>query len=183
MHLFRRSVIALPILVLLCAVSPAEKKKVPAVFDNATYVYIEAMDGDEFSPDLLPEDRDAILNVRKALDQWGRYEQTVRGSEADLIFVVRKGRRSTAKGGVIVGRPGSARTGVGGLAGADAGPSQDMLEVRTSSSNRSGKSGGALGTRIWQRFEDGGLDTPDLPLIAELRAAVEHDYPAPRRKP
>lgn len=180
-NLMTRAVIALPVFMLLCAVSPAEKKNVPAVFGNATYVFVEAMDGDEFSPDLLPEDRDAIMDVRQALDKWGRYTLTLRRSEADLIFVVRKGRRATAKGGVIVRRRGP--TGLGGLGGGDVGPSQDMLEVHMSSPGGSGSSESALGTRIWQRFEDDGLDAPDLPLVAELRTAVEHDYPAHPQKP
>ena len=70
-----------------------DKKKtiVPAVFGQARYVYVEAVDGREFDPNLYPEDREAIADVRDALADWNRYTLTTEREQADLVIVVRKG--------------------------------------------------------------------------------------------
>jgi hypothetical protein len=36
---------------------------------------------------------------------------------------------------------------------------------------------GKLTGLVWSREQDGGLDAPAVPLIAQLKAAVEHAYP------
>jgi hypothetical protein len=89
---------------------------VPAVFGAARYVYVEAVDGDEFNPRLLPEDRQAIADVRHALQDWNRYVLTIRRREADLVFVVRKGRLVTAEAGAGVH--------IGSRQGVNQGPAQ-----------------------------------------------------------
>src|SRR5579871_2622990 len=80
-----------------------KKHTLPAVFNQARYVFVESMDGDIYTPGLLPEDRQAIADVQNALDEWGRYVLTVNRSDADLIFVVRKGRLVEDKLGGSIG--------------------------------------------------------------------------------
>src|SRR5271156_682719 len=85
------------LLLLLFFPGPAQSKKkdpdIPALYRQARYVYVEAVDGDEFDPRLYPEDRQAIADVRHALQAWNRYTLTIRRQDADLVFVVRKGPR------------------------------------------------------------------------------------------
>jgi hypothetical protein len=72
------------LLLLLFFPGPAQSKKkdpdIPALFRQAHYVYVEAVDGDEFNPRLYPEDRQAIADVRQALQTWNRYTLTIPAS-------------------------------------------------------------------------------------------------------
>ena len=70
----------------------------PAVFSNARYVYVQAEDGDIMRPGLYPEDRDAISDVQQGIRDWNRYAVAVNREDADLIFIVRKGRIAGAQG-------------------------------------------------------------------------------------
>jgi hypothetical protein len=121
---------------------PKKSATLPDFFLNATYVYVEAYDGNEYDPRLLPEDRKAIADVADAVQKWGRYHLTLRREEADILIQVRKGRLASAQGrvGVSVGTvpnggqlPPSSRTetstNVG--AGVEAGPPNDLLWVYT----------------------------------------------------
>lgn len=60
----------------------------PKTLLNARYVYVTAYDGDQFNPNLLPEDRQAIAAVQNALEQWGRYIVVYRPKDADIIIAV-----------------------------------------------------------------------------------------------
>lgn len=60
----------------------------PKTLTNARYVYVAAYDGDQFDPNLLPDDRVAIANVQDALRQWGRYVIVYRRQDADMILLV-----------------------------------------------------------------------------------------------
>jgi hypothetical protein len=46
----------------LAALNPNDEKvpPFPGTLANARYVYVASYDGDQFNPNLLPEDRDAI---------------------------------------------------------------------------------------------------------------------------
>jgi len=74
----------------------AQKSKkhsdVSAVFMNARYVYVEAEAGDITRPGLYPEDRQAIADAQEGIQDWDRYHLVTRREEADLAFIVRKGR-------------------------------------------------------------------------------------------
>lgn len=106
-----------------------KKPNVPAVFGQAQYVYVEAIDGSQFDPNLYPEDREAIADVQDALSNWHRYVLTMEREHADLIIVVRKGRAASANVGVSPrsGVPNSGSIGIGqqgpgqGRAGTSAG--------------------------------------------------------------
>jgi hypothetical protein len=83
-------------LLLLCAVSAVASPHVgqskvlpfPKTLTNARYVYVASYDGDQFDPNLLPDDRAAIANVQDSLRQWGRYVIVYRAQDADMILLV-----------------------------------------------------------------------------------------------
>ena len=60
----------------------------PGILANARYVYVASYDGDQFNPNLLPEDRDAIGAVQNAIQKWGKLTIVYRPSEADIIILV-----------------------------------------------------------------------------------------------
>ena len=154
----------------------------PAIFGQATFVYVETPDGDAFTPGLLPEDRQAIFDVEKGIRNWNRYQLTPRRDQAELIFVVRTGRVATAgaHAGLSTGNhspngrvdPGSANpqgNSVGG--GAEVGPPDDLLFVYIHNSE------GKLGTPIWNRSEPDGLRSRMCRLLREVKSEVDSAYP------
>lgn len=189
-----RMVLVIAALLLPCLVFAGDKKNkktVPAVFANAKYVWVKAEDGDAFTPGLLPEDRQAIADVMDALRDWNRYVLTASQDEAELVFIVRKGRLATGRLGGTVGTPGGpaggqfpgqprggGQNGPGGPVGmpgvgvgAEVGPPDDLLEVRMRNTD------GTLSSPVWRRTQADGLDAPQVPLMRTLRNAVEKDYP------
>jgi hypothetical protein len=60
----------------------------PGTLANARYVYVASYDGDQFDPNLLPEDRNAIGAVQNAIQKWGKLMIVYRPSEADIIILV-----------------------------------------------------------------------------------------------
>lgn len=174
-------VLSLSLLILNVALAKPKKPDAPAVFKNARYVYVEAVDGDVFNPRLLPEDRQAIADVEDSLRQWNRYALTMNRNEAELGFVVRKGRLASAglHGGVSAGSrvppgqsgpvPGQGRTTEVGASG-EVGPPDDLLRIQLQDQ-------GQLSTIVWYRSMEGGLDAPAVQLVKQLKAAVESAYP------
>jgi hypothetical protein len=170
---------------------PKKPYKLPAAFEQARYVYVEAEDGQEFNPRLNPDDRDAIADVDKALYDWKRYIVTIRRDQADLIFVVRKGRLASATVGGQVSSappmgPGAGRSGAGPGAspgagsgvslGGEVGPPDDLLEVYLPNPNE------ARGATLWQRSLPDGLNPPQLMLFKQLKDEIERTYPTPPPK-
>ena len=183
------------LVVLDLAYSKPKKPDVPAVFENAHYVYVESMDGDLFRPDLFPEDRQAISDVQDSLREWKRYVLSADRSGADLVFVVRKGRLAAGQlhGGISggprtqpgqpsqPGQPGSPQfpqqgtsTEIG--ARSEVGPPEDILRVYT-------QNDGHLKTIVWDRSEEAGLDAPAVQLVRQLKVAVDRAYPVTPPKP
>jgi hypothetical protein len=60
----------------------------PGILANARYVYITSYDGDQFDPNLLPEDREAIGAVQDAIQKWGKLMIVYQPSQADIIILV-----------------------------------------------------------------------------------------------
>ena len=60
----------------------------PGILANARYVYVASYDGDQFNPNLLPEDQAAISAVQNAIQEWGKLIVVYRPSEADIIILV-----------------------------------------------------------------------------------------------
>lgn len=190
-------VAVLPILCLLVlnlAHSKPKKPDVPAVFQSARYVYVQAEDGDILKPGLFPEDRQAITDVEDRVREWDRYAITINRSEADLVFVVRKGRVAGAQlhGGVQgASHPQPGQTGPGSGPGTsptlgteigargEVGPPDDLFRVYLQHE-------GQLTSKVWERSSDGGLDAPAVRLVQQLEDAVERAYPQtppPPKKP
>jgi hypothetical protein len=183
-------------LIVTLAQSKPKKPEVPAVFQNARYIYVEAVDGDLLKPGLYPEDRQAISDVQDSIRAWNRYAIALNRNEADLVIVVRKARLAGAQ--VHAGVSGGTRTQPGQApnpdssggpilqggrstevgAGAEVGPDVDLLRIYI-------QNDGELTGTVWSREQDGGLDAPAVPLLAQLKAAVEHAYPqtASTKKP
>jgi hypothetical protein len=60
----------------------------PGTLANASYVYVASYGGDQFDPNLLPEDREAISAVQDAIQKWGKLTLVYKPSEADIIILV-----------------------------------------------------------------------------------------------
>ena len=60
----------------------------PGTLANAQYVYVASYDGDQFDPNLLPEDRNAIASVQDAIRNWGKLTLVYQPSQADIIILV-----------------------------------------------------------------------------------------------
>jgi hypothetical protein len=157
-----------------------KKPSVPAVFGQARYAYVEAVDGKEFDPNLDPDDRIAIADVRDALDNWKRYILTTSESEADVVIVVRKGRVARGNVGITphqgqlpggAGQPGS--IGAGGQFGAEVGPPDDFFEVCPVNTD------GKLSSPLWQQSMPYGLNAPKVVLLEQFEEAVDKAYPPP----
>jgi hypothetical protein len=84
------SLIALAAISAWAAPNPSAAKVpvFPGVLANARYVYVASYDGDQFDPNLLPEDRNAIGAVQDSIQQWDKLKLVYRPSEADIIILV-----------------------------------------------------------------------------------------------
>lgn len=60
----------------------------PGTLANARYVYVASYDGDQFNPNLLREDREAIGSVQNAIQNWGKLTLVYEPSQADIIILV-----------------------------------------------------------------------------------------------
>jgi hypothetical protein len=167
-----------------------KKPAVPALFAQARYVYVEAIDGEEFDRNLDPDDRMAIADVRDALSNWKRYILTTSRSEADVVIVVRKGRAESGIVGITPhhgqlpngasqpvqqgqpGQPGQQGSiGAGGQIGAEAGPPDDLFEVCPVNTD------GGLSNPLWEHSMPNGLNAPDVALLEQFEKAVDKAYP------
>ncbi|MFZ0272476.1 MAG: hypothetical protein WB524_04860 [Acidobacteriaceae bacterium] len=108
--------------------APAKAKKAPAVskmFCQAHFVYVETAGGDVLDPNTLPADRDAASALYDHLQAWKRYTLVERAEQADLVWVVRRGRSggvgvdtgyptgNSSATGQIGGRPAPGGSGIG----------------------------------------------------------------------
>lgn len=176
--------IAVPFLIVLAAVAVAGKDKkqqnLPAVFNEARYVYVESVNGREFDQNLDAGDREAIADLRDALHAWGRYSYTSERAEAELVFVVRKGRIAEGDAGVSNGpfpqtgpAGGPTPRGAGPVVneGAEIGSRDDLFEVCQMKPN------GKLSGPLWQRSLPDGLSVPRMTLFQQFKEAVDKAYP------
>jgi hypothetical protein len=60
----------------------------PGTLANARYIYVASYDGDQFDPNLIPEDRNAIGAVQDAIQNWGKLTLVYQPSQADIIILV-----------------------------------------------------------------------------------------------
>lgn len=60
----------------------------PGTLVNAKYVYVTSYDGDQFDPNLFPEDVKAIAAVQNALESWGKFTVVYKPGQADIVLMV-----------------------------------------------------------------------------------------------
>src|ERR1039457_7142679 len=77
------------VLAMLSAVAAADKTpRIPRTLSNARFVYVTAYDGDQFNPNLLPEDREAIARVQDSIEKWHKLTLVYQPEDADVILAV-----------------------------------------------------------------------------------------------
>jgi hypothetical protein len=70
-------------------VNPAQNVPAfPGTLANARYVYVTSYDGDQFNPNLLSEDREAIGTVEDAMQKWGKFILVYEPHQADIVLMV-----------------------------------------------------------------------------------------------
>ena len=67
---------------------PQDVPAFPGTLVNARYVYVTSYDGDQFNPNLLPEDREAIATVQDAMQKWGKFMLVYEPHQADIVLMV-----------------------------------------------------------------------------------------------
>jgi hypothetical protein len=72
----------------LSVAASANPPQMPRTLANARFVYVAAYDGDQFDPNLLPDDRAAIGRVEDAIEKWGKLTLVYRAQDADIILMV-----------------------------------------------------------------------------------------------
>jgi hypothetical protein len=60
----------------------------PGTLVNARFVYVTSYDGDQFDPNLLSEDRQAIASVQDAIQKWGKFSLVYEPQQADIVMMV-----------------------------------------------------------------------------------------------
>jgi hypothetical protein len=149
------------------AVAQQAYNPLPKLVVHAKYVLVTTYQGyDLSSPNVMPDDKQAVLNVQDAIKKWGRYDLAYRTKDADLILLVRKGRIVEAQPGMQIGVGSTMKPEIGPHVPVDVGDPRDMLAMYDGSK-------GIDSAPLWRNSEKGGLDTPEMELMEELRQAVE----------
>jgi hypothetical protein len=60
----------------------------PGTLVNARFIYVTSYDGDQFNPNLYPEDRQAISTVQDAIQKWGKFVLVYEPQQADIVVMV-----------------------------------------------------------------------------------------------
>lgn len=164
------------------AAGSEELRTVPERLVHARYVALGYDLGDRIVPAesmiaeawrVTPQERDALDQIRSRLEGWGRYVVVDRLAQAELLVVVRSGRRAAVGAGVtgVGGIGGGGMRGPGGSGsaaqpgfGGELSSPEDMLAVYDT--------GGAPSSPLWRLQASGGL-SGEIPLFEAFRADVE----------
>src|SRR4030088_322513 len=88
----KKQIAAVLLLCLALAGSAFAKSKsgpaMPGILANARYVYVTSYDGNQYNPNLLPDDRAAITRVQDAIQKWGKLKRLDRPEGADMVIMV-----------------------------------------------------------------------------------------------
>ncbi len=87
-NIFAMVLLSLALAMLGTVAAAGNTPQLPRTLANARFVYVTAYDGDQFNPNLLPEDREAIGRVQDAIQKWGKLIVVYRPQEADIILAV-----------------------------------------------------------------------------------------------
>src|SRR5438046_7082715 len=82
------SILMMTAITALAAPATTNAPAFPGTLANARYVYVASYDGDQFNPNLLSEDREAIGAVQDAIQSWGKLTLVYEPSQADIIILV-----------------------------------------------------------------------------------------------
>jgi hypothetical protein len=164
-------------LLLLVAAAVFASPPVPARVLAAQYVALGFDLGDRFlsaseaigHPDrVTSEDRKALEAVREGLEKWDRYVIESHPAHAEILIVVRVGRRMRARIGDLGGPPASSERG----GGVELSSQGDMLSVYEAG-------GGPSPALLWRAQRVDGFSGPAPALLEQFKAEVE----ASARKP
>ena len=165
------------------SVAAKPKAEIPEQLLHAQYVALGYETAGGFvseteivSTRILPEDREALENVRQALNEWKRYIITIDARHAEILIAVRSGRLASTRAGVTVISPTAGRgIGIGPVIGAEAGPPNDYLAVYQAND-------GEEGPRLSRGDEKDGLASPPS-LVRSFRDDVEAAAKRRAKKP
>jgi hypothetical protein len=87
-NIFAILLLSLALTTLSAATASGNPPQMPRTLANARFVYVAAYDGDQFDPNLLPDDRAAIGRVEDAIQKWGKLTVVYRPQDADIILMV-----------------------------------------------------------------------------------------------
>ena len=189
----RRTSLAVGVVLFLCVTSVAKKKDKKPIVDprllSAQYVCIVSASGDDLDPRTQSGDRAAILLVEDAMKAWGHYHVVYNRENADILLVVRTGRRVGASVGgpigtgpvPIPGVPGPSGGGVriGGpdiVSGTEAdvsNVSEDMISIYDARVGLDDMPGTSVLWRGVMSHGLGGGANHKVPLVDALRKDVE----------
>ena len=152
----------------------AGPKPAPARLAQARYVALGYDLGDRFlsaseaiaDPDVLPEDRKALADLRERIEKWNRYVITPRVGSAELFIAIRTGRRAAGGFAVPLGGPGRATGGTKRSLRVELSSPDDMLSVYE-------PGGAGPGRLLWREQRPGGLTDTSASLFDDLRSAVD----------
>jgi hypothetical protein len=165
------------------AAGRAATDKMPALLERARYVALGYDLGHGFvSADRIPEvaagtledERRAIEAIRRDLEKWKRFVVTDRPEQADILIMVRVGRRASLEvGGGGTGSRGVSRGEVGGsrvvssrTIGGQLSSNDDRVDVYEAASGRPG-------IRLWSGAEVGGMAGSPPRLYKSFREEIE----------
>ncbi len=174
--------------VLLVLASGAFAAPVPEAITRARYValgydtgasFLTEREGNEHLDKVLREDLDALRALRDQLEDWDKYVVVDRPEEAEILFVVRAGRRAVLGVGVplrggasspAAGPAGAASPGVTSYGG-QLSSQGDMLTIYEARDGRPGM-------QLWRETNSAGFPSR---LFDQFKADVERT-PTPKKK-
>jgi len=179
---------AFALLLTLMALSPAadaaSKSKTPALLERARYVALGYDLGDGFvsaaniaavADNTTADERRAIEDIRGDLEKWGRYVVVDHPEDAEILLVVRAGRRGRleASGGgeqrsrvVSRGEPANGRIVSSRTVGVELSSNDDRVDVYEADHGRPG-------IRLWSGAQVGGMAGSPPRLYKSFREEVE----------
>ena len=139
----------------------------PKLVVHARYVLVTTYTGyDLTNPRMMPDDRQAVVDVQNAIKKWGRYALAYEPKNADLILLVRKGHVVESQPQLSIGAGSTIKPSVGADVPTDIGSSRDMLALYDATE-------GIDSAPLWRNLASGGLNPPQMTLVGDLRSAVD----------
>jgi len=145
----------------------------PKLVVHARYVLVTTYTGyDLTNPRMMPDDRQAVVDVQNAIKKWGRYALAYEPKNADLILLVRKGHVVESQPQLSIGAGSTIKPSIGADVPTDMGSSRDMLALYDAAD-------GIDSTPLWRDLMNDGLNPPQMRLVGELRSAVDQAAKVP----